>query len=97
MAQLEDYGFLIGGGGARPQNVGFANGKAQIPATPNSVGQVVPLFQQWVASANRKYRQNLQNEAARKKQILLQQLERERKAAEERSQVLEELRGIPLT
>lgn len=52
------------------------------------------MFQQWVATTNRKYRQNLKNEAARKKQILLQKLERERKAEEERAQVLEKLRRI---
>jgi hypothetical protein len=63
----------------------------------HNVEQVLGFFRQWVSSANKKYRQNLANEAARKQRIARQQLERERKAAEERVQVLEKLRKIART
>ena len=52
------------------------------------------MFQQWVGSANRKYREKLANEARRKKRQALEQLAREQKAAEERVQVLDRLRQI---
>jgi hypothetical protein len=55
------------------------------------------LFQGWVSTANAAYRQDLVHAARRKKQAALQQLERERRAAEERAQVLERLRRIDLT
>ena len=60
----------------------------------NSFEKVFSLFQQWVGSANRKYREKLANEARRKKRQALEQLAREQKAAEERVQVLDRLRQI---
>lgn len=95
MGNLVDFPFMIGG--ASPQNVGFQYGKALIPATPDSVEQVLGMFRQWVGSANRKYRQDLAAVASQKERLARQQLERERKAAEDRAQVLERLRKINRT
>jgi len=95
MRNIQRYTHLVNG--AHPGNVGFANGKAQIPARLDSVEQALRFFQDWVSTTNTDYRQNLANEAAQKKRAALQQLERERKAAEERAEVLQRLRKINLT
>lgn len=91
MAQIGEFSWI---GDARPQNVGFANGKAILPTTVGSADQVFIMFRGWVDSANKKYRENLAKEARLKKQQALEQLAWERNAAEERARVLERLRHV---
>jgi tRNA A-37 threonylcarbamoyl transferase component Bud32 len=80
---------------AHPKNVGFANGKALIPARVASVEQVFGMFRQWIASANKMYREKLFNEARQREKQAREQLAQQQRAAEERVQVLERLRRMP--
>jgi DNA-binding transcriptional regulator YbjK len=80
---------------AHPKNVGFANGKALIPARVASVEQVFGMFRQWIASANKMYREKLFNETWQREKQAREQLAQQQRAAEERVQVLERLRRMP--
>lgn len=95
LAGIGSYSFMMGG--AQPHNVGFADGKARIPANSNSVDQVYRMFLEWVGTANTEYREKLADEARLKEQRAREQLAREQVAAEERVRVLERLRRITLT
>lgn len=81
-------------GNARPSNVGFADGKAMIPANANSVEQVFGMFKQWVESANRGYKEKLASESRRRERQERERLAQEQKVAEERVRVLERLRRM---
>jgi serine/threonine protein kinase len=81
-------------GPARPDNVGFANGKAMLPADPNSAERVLELFRQWVSAANRRYKENLANEARQKEAQERERLAQEQRAAEEQVMVLERRRRV---
>jgi hypothetical protein len=88
-AQFNSFGSL------RPDNVGFANGKALIPADASSAEQALGLFRQWVTKANRQYKQNLADEARKKEDQERERLAQERQQAEERVKILERLRRMP--
>ncbi len=94
LRDLGDFSFV---GGTRPDNVGFAKGKALLRADPNSADQVAFLFRDWVARTNLAYRQRLQRDAQRSERELRERLATERQAAEERARVLSRLRNISLS
>lgn len=78
--------------GAHPSQVQFRGDKASIYAEEQSVQEVVNLFKQHLAIADRGYQRDLEEEARSREHELRQQLASEKQEAERRLRVLKNVR-----